>query len=55
LQINKSLNGQNLAESNQLWIEDDGKQPGIFTSRRIGIDYASEEDKNRLWRFRVKN
>ena len=51
LQIDKSLNGENLAESDRLWIEDDGRRPSFKTAKRIGIDYASEPDKNRLWRF----
>jgi len=53
LQIDKSLNKENLAESKWLWIEDDGKQPVFTAAKRIGIDYASEKDKNRLWRFTV--
>jgi len=53
LQINKTLNGENLVESKHLWIEDDGKRPSFDASKRVGIDYASEEDKNRLWRFTV--
>ena len=51
LQIDKSLNGENLAESKRLWIEDDGRRPAFTAAKRIGIDYASEQDKNRLWRF----
>ena len=51
LRIDKSLNGENLIESERLWIEDDGSRPSFQTSKRIGIDYASEQDKNRLWRF----
>jgi DNA-3-methyladenine glycosylase len=54
LQIDKSLNGENLAESKQLWIEDDGKRPAFTAAKRVGIDYASERDKNRLWRFTVE-
>jgi len=53
LQIDKTLNGENMADSNHLWIEDDGKRPSFTASKRIGIDYASEADKNRLWRFIV--
>jgi len=53
LQIDKSLNGENLAESNRLWIEDDGVRPAFTAAKRVGIDYASEQDKNRLWRFLV--
>jgi DNA-3-methyladenine glycosylase len=51
LQISKALNGENLVLSERLWIEDDGCRPPYDASKRIGIDYASEEDKNRLWRF----
>ena len=53
LHIDKSLNKENLVESERLWIEDDGKRPSFTAARRIGIDYASEKDKNRLWRFIV--
>jgi DNA-3-methyladenine glycosylase len=51
LDINKVLNGENLAKSDSLWIEDDGLTPAYRAAKRIGIDYASDEDKNRLWRF----
>ena len=53
LSIDKKLNGENLSESKQLWIEDSEERPLWLASKRIGIDYASEEDKNRLWRFSV--
>ena len=55
MQIDKSLNGKDLSESKQLWIEDDGSSPAITAAKRVGIEYASEKDKNRLWRFTVKN
>ena len=51
LLIDKALNGENLVESKRLWIEDDGKRFGYKALKRVGINYASEEDKNRLWRF----
>ena len=51
LSIDKLLNGENLIESKQLWIEDTGEKPLFKAEKRIGIDYASEKDKNRLWRF----
>ena len=54
LQIDKSLNKENLAESKRLWIENDGRRPSFLAAKRVGIDYASEKDKNRLWRFTVK-
>ena len=54
LAIDGQFNGENLIESKQLWIEDDGERPVYKASKRIGIDYASEEDRNRLWRFTVE-
>jgi DNA-3-methyladenine glycosylase len=51
LKIDKSLGGENLVVSKKLWIEDDGTRPYFLASKRIGIDYASKRDKNRLWRF----
>jgi DNA-3-methyladenine glycosylase len=52
LLIDKSLNAENLCASDRLWIEDDGKKSLYETSKRIGIGYADEADRNRLWRFR---
>jgi len=53
LAIDGQLNGENLILSKRLWIEDDGVRPAFEASKRIGIAYASEEDRNRLWRFTV--
>jgi DNA-3-methyladenine glycosylase len=54
LNIDKTLNKENMVISKQLWIEDDGKRPLFTAAERIGIEYASEKDKKRLWRFTVK-
>jgi DNA-3-methyladenine glycosylase len=51
LGIGKALNGENLAVSDKLWIEDDGCRPVFRTAKRVGIDYASDRAKNRRWRF----
>ena len=53
LQIDRSLNTEDLTVSNILWLEDDGYSPKYKTSTRIGINYATEEDRNKLWRFIV--
>ena len=37
-----------------LWIEDDGRECAVVTDKRVGIGYASREDQNRLWRFKLK-
>jgi len=53
LKIDRSLNGENLIDSDNLWIEYDesGKEYPYKTDRRVGIAYAHESDRNRLWRF----
>ncbi|NLM50996.1 MAG: DNA-3-methyladenine glycosylase [Clostridiaceae bacterium] len=51
LNIDRALNGEDLVNSDKLWIEDDGYVAKYITTPRIGIDYASEEDRKRLWRF----
>ena len=51
LKIDKNLNGENLVNSNQIWIEDDGYKCDFKTEKRIGINYACEKYKNKLWRF----
>jgi len=53
LQIDKSFYGEDLNSSNRLWIEDNRNHGNleIFKSKRIGIDYAGDIWKNKLWRF----
>ena len=38
---------------NELWIGDDGFRCNITTDKRVGIGYASQEDQDRLWRFKT--
>ncbi|MCL2740468.1 MAG: hypothetical protein FWE47_04690 [Oscillospiraceae bacterium] len=41
--------------SDEIWIEDDGYSFNSFEVKtRIGIDYADEVDRARLWRFVAK-
>ena len=37
-----------------LYIEDDGFACEVVTDKRVGIGYATPEDQNRLWRFRIE-
>ena len=50
LQIDRSLNGEDLLTSDKIWLETGDKLPFIATPR-IGINYADEKDRNALWRF----
>lgn len=54
MQIDKSLYGESLLTKGNIWVEDDGNIYRFTSSKRIGIGYASEEDRNRLWRFEMK-
>ena len=51
LHIDRSLNEENMILSNELWIEDDGYVAEYQIGKRIGIDYATEEYRNILWRY----
>ena len=52
LGITGELNRKSIL-GDELWIEDDGFRCEILTDKRVGIGYASEEDQNRLWRFKI--
>lgn len=54
LGITGQLNRASVVDSDTLRIEDDGFRCEIVTDKRVGIGYASQEDQNRLWRFKAK-
>lgn len=56
LSIDKSLNGWDLTLGQKLWVEDYKKIPNakVFTTPRIGIDYAHQKHRDALWRFVLK-
>jgi DNA-3-methyladenine glycosylase len=43
-----------LSEESGIWIEDDGTKPEYSALSRIGIDYASKEDRERPWRYLIR-
>lgn len=51
LRMDRSLNAKDLCPACNIWVEDDGVRLPCTATPRIGIGYASEEDRNRLWRF----
>ena len=53
LQITGDLNRGSVF-GDELWIEDDGVACQVVKDKRVGIGYASQEDQNRLWRFKMK-
>lgn len=51
LMIDRRLNGEDLTESEKIWLETDGTKARMKASPRIGIAYAEERDRKRKWRF----
>ena len=54
LKMNKSFYGEDLLNSDRIWIEDVHEVQNFETAPRIGIDYAGDEWKNKPWRFILK-
>lgn len=55
MQIDRSLNSIDMTESEEIWIEDDGFKYEYTTGKRVGIDYATEEYRDKQWRFLAVN
>ncbi|MBO5056632.1 MAG: DNA-3-methyladenine glycosylase [Lachnospiraceae bacterium] len=55
MSIDRSLNGIDLVTSKELWIEDDGVRPEYTAAKRVGIDYATPEYRDVLWRYIIKD
>ena len=55
LGITGDLNRSSVVTSEALWIGDDGFRCDTETDKRVGIGYASQEDQDRLWRFKMKS
>lgn len=51
LGITGELNKDSFVTGKKLWIEDDGFKCTFTTAKRVGINYAEQEDIDRLWRF----
>lgn len=52
LKIDKSFYGEELCNSERIWIEDSLDKPKFKATTRVGVDYA-DEWKDKLWRFEV--
>ena len=53
LGITGECNRQSICD-NALYIEDDGYRCEVTTDKRVGIAYASQEDQDRPWRFKMR-
>lgn len=54
LKIDKSFNGASICENPIICIADDGYRPEIVRLKRVGINYATPEYRDILWRFADK-
>ena len=54
LGLDGSFNHRSASEDPDIWFESDDCEYTVITDKRVGIGYASEEDQNRLWRFKLK-
>lgn len=55
MEIDKRLNEEDMVSSERLWLEDDGCRPEYTTAKRVGIDYATPEYRDILWRYIIKD
>jgi len=53
LGITGDLNRKSIC-GEELYIVDDGFVCDVVTDKRVGIGYASQEDQDRLWRFKMQ-
>jgi DNA-3-methyladenine glycosylase len=54
LKIDGSFYGVSLVDSGRIWVESNSVIMKYITGTRIGIDYAGEVWKNKMWRFSIK-
>ena len=52
LSIDGAFNGKDILSCPELWIEDDEFSINITQDTRVGIAYADEADREKLWRFK---
>ena len=53
LGITGARNRENAVTSEEIWIADDGFHCDVVTDKRVGIGYATQEDQDKLWRFKM--
>ena len=53
LSITGAQNRDSVLTSEHIWIGDDGFRCRVVTDKRVGIGYASQEDQDKPWRFKM--
>ena len=54
LGITSEHNRKHICREADFFIEDDGFRCEVTTHKRVGIGYASQEDQDKPWRFKMK-
>ncbi len=54
LGIDRSFYGEDLITSERIWFEDRGIVPEVKTGLRIGINYAGDYWRTKLWRYYIQ-
>ena len=54
INLDRTFYGENLETSKRIWIEENSIKGDILSSPRVGVDYAGEKWRNKLWRFELK-
>ncbi len=54
LRIDRTLNGEDILNCPELWIEDGDEEVNIISDKRVGIAYAEEKDREALLRFKMR-
>lgn len=53
LGLTGEYNRRSICRTEDLWLEDDGFACTVEMDKRVGIGYASQEDQDRLWRYKM--
>ena len=54
LGITGECNRRHICRGEDIFLEDDGFRCDVTTDKRVGIGYASQEDQDKPWRFKMK-
>ena len=55
LGITGELNRRHICRREDIFVEDDGFRCEVTTDKRVGIGYATQEDQDKPWRFKMKS
>lgn len=51
IKVDQNFNGEDMVDSERIWVENSGIRPEYVTGPRIGIDYSGQPWKDMPWRY----